>query len=65
MRKSNLVAFVPKTYNRICVSFVRSVSSSACRGKLENTAGSVLTKIYHLAFEKRSVFLSQHFRLVL
>ena len=44
MRKSNLGAFVPKTYKRICVSFVRSVHLHTGE-KLKKTAGRVLMKI--------------------
>jgi hypothetical protein len=66
VRKSNLCAFISKTYKRICVSFVSLFVHLHAAEKLEKTAGRVLTKIYHTAFEKRSVFLSQHdFSLVL
>jgi hypothetical protein len=58
VRKSNLGAFVPKTCKSISVTFVRSVCSSACRGKIQENCGRVLTKIYHVTFEKRIVFLS-------
>jgi len=45
VRKSNLGAFVPKTYKRICVSFVRSVHLHTGE-KLKKTAGRVLMKIW-------------------